>query len=667
MWTSWSQMGPKMKIEKIEMLNWRPFYGSQSLDLDTTAKSPYVWIHGDNMRGKTSILNAVKWCLYGRTEDSGVRRPRHLNLNKRAARAGQFNMSVKLYMEHEKRTYELERQAQWRAAPIDDSAGEENLHLRVDGQIVSAEDAAKAIQSLLHEDISQFYLFDGEMIREYQERLTSERDAEFVRGAIERIVGLPAVRRGADDLAHLADLAQSEVQKRLRKEKAYEKLSDELDLIEDNLNAAKRDAAELEEQRENIDSEIATLEGRLQQYDGIRERLVQRDQWRDQMVSHRVDRADLVARLQDGIRDRWWFAAFDRIRMRRQELDADYERRVEAMAQRRLIEDRIAELKKSVKGKSCPLCGQPITADHKAHVDKQIEKLEGRLGDDEMIQGQADEALRVNLMGVSDPLTAQLFEWSRNIATLDVKIAQLETRTAEIDAEIREGDQAQAADLQQKIDRFKDRLRDVRAKLEEANQRRDAAESERREKRKKIPELPGGDRPRRRLDILTALASTLDEAVASFRDEVRSDVHLATNDLFRRFISEPDFTGTEIDAAYLVTILDKDKSPVQPSMAAAQVAALSFIGGLKKTAVREGPLMIDTPLARFDLRHRDRLVAEMSALGSQVILLLQPGEFDRERYWEAIGSKVAREYTLERVSDQESRIVPGFAQEALSR
>ena len=57
-----------MNIDRVELLNFGPYFGSQSVSLGVGAQ-PLVVIHGENMSGKTSFLNALRWGLYGIARD----------------------------------------------------------------------------------------------------------------------------------------------------------------------------------------------------------------------------------------------------------------------------------------------------------------------------------------------------------------------------------------------------------------------------------------------------------------------------------------------------------------------------------------------------------------------------------------------------------------------
>lgn len=54
-----------MKFHRVEVENWRPFKGSSAMDISATGERPITLVFGKNGGGKTSMLTAIYWCLYG--------------------------------------------------------------------------------------------------------------------------------------------------------------------------------------------------------------------------------------------------------------------------------------------------------------------------------------------------------------------------------------------------------------------------------------------------------------------------------------------------------------------------------------------------------------------------------------------------------------------------
>ena len=54
---------------RLEIENWRQYNGKQSIDFSTDPKKHLTVVHAENSVGKTTMLNAIKWCLYGVTPE----------------------------------------------------------------------------------------------------------------------------------------------------------------------------------------------------------------------------------------------------------------------------------------------------------------------------------------------------------------------------------------------------------------------------------------------------------------------------------------------------------------------------------------------------------------------------------------------------------------------
>ena len=65
---------------------------------------------------------------------------------------------------------------------------------------------------------------------------------------------------------------------------------------------------------------------------------------------------------------------------------------------------------------------------------------------------------------------------------------------------------------------------------------------------------------------------------------------------------------------------------------------------------------MDTPFGRLDTRHRENVLRFVPTLGTQVILLVQSGELDRERDLQFVEGVIGREYMLFRDGPTRSHI-----------
>jgi hypothetical protein len=65
-----TRWGTLVKIVRLRLENFGPFMGVHEIDLTVTTTAPVILIHGENERGKTSLANAIRWCLYTGSQGS---------------------------------------------------------------------------------------------------------------------------------------------------------------------------------------------------------------------------------------------------------------------------------------------------------------------------------------------------------------------------------------------------------------------------------------------------------------------------------------------------------------------------------------------------------------------------------------------------------------------
>ena len=54
-----------MKLISLRVKDFRRFYGDQEIKFSSDPKKNFTIIHAENGTGKSNLLNAINWCLYG--------------------------------------------------------------------------------------------------------------------------------------------------------------------------------------------------------------------------------------------------------------------------------------------------------------------------------------------------------------------------------------------------------------------------------------------------------------------------------------------------------------------------------------------------------------------------------------------------------------------------
>ncbi|MDU9629766.1 AAA family ATPase [Escherichia coli] len=246
-----------MKLIRLEINNFRQFYGKQSIDFAVDPEHGVTLIHGENNGGKTALLNALRWCLYEETTEN-LLDPKNL-LNKHAESQGKNTFSVSIQLEHENRLLDVRRIQ-------DKNNGSSNLHVYeiIDGCYAekAEENPNTLINTFLPKEMSQYFFYQGEGTG----TLSSQNDFSHIKDAIEKVLGLTVAKT---TLRHLSAV-KSSYQKDL---KQYD-TNNEIDILltnKDNLaSSLERDKMLLEKiqrELEVAEKEYENQIGKLARFD----------------------------------------------------------------------------------------------------------------------------------------------------------------------------------------------------------------------------------------------------------------------------------------------------------------------------------------------------------------------------------------------------------------
>ena len=258
-----------MKFLKLIVKNFMPYKGQQTINFPTDPSRNVLVVFGDNMRGKTSILNAIRWGLYGKAFS---RHKAIIGLDKiinfEALQEGESEFSVEISFEAGNHTYELIRSAKKKshvARPENSSDYEECVYLKRDGVAIAGNKIEPEINLYAPEQVSRFFLFDGELLQEY-EMLLEEGSAtgEAIKAAIEQVLGVPALINGRDDSLTLLKMSEKQQTKDLSKMNDMVRLADQQRLLQEMEDVKVRDLETTKDQLKKIRNDKSILEDEIE-------------------------------------------------------------------------------------------------------------------------------------------------------------------------------------------------------------------------------------------------------------------------------------------------------------------------------------------------------------------------------------------------------------------
>src|SRR5690606_276280 len=99
-----------------------------------------------------------------------------------------------------------------------------NVHLTKDGAAVSGDQVRPEIDQIAPEQISRFFLFDGELLQEYESLLIEgSEEGRQIKDAIEDVLGVPALIKGRAELGSILKQATKSQTQELQQVQGLEK------------------------------------------------------------------------------------------------------------------------------------------------------------------------------------------------------------------------------------------------------------------------------------------------------------------------------------------------------------------------------------------------------------------------------------------------------------
>lgn len=191
-----------MILERLVLENFRQFKGRQEIVFSDNRERNVTIVHAENGFGKTTILKALLWALYGKDGlKDDFEKPDnilHEGLALNAKDPSSVAATVQLTFKHGDNRYILNRRLTLAQQNLDSRQTDLTLTVMQDGQTFPEPRPQQRIQNIVPTGISGFLFFNGERIN----YLAEERNSGQITEAIQQMLGLKLLRTTIDDLRH---------------------------------------------------------------------------------------------------------------------------------------------------------------------------------------------------------------------------------------------------------------------------------------------------------------------------------------------------------------------------------------------------------------------------------------------------------------------------------
>lgn len=657
-----------MKLQEIVIQNFMPYKGEQKIEFPQHDTQNVMLLFGDNMRGKTSFLNSIRWGFYGLALGRHMRLIPRLNLiNSVAASEGDWSMSIKLKFCHEGKQYELRRQLNKKehvSIPRNDGDFEESIGLKIDNQVINGDSIINEINQVTPEEISRFFLFDGELLQEYENLLVEQSEqGEKIKEHIEQALGVPALVNGRNEFSKLLTDARR-IQTRDAKNSSDAKTYAE----QQRVNEAKqvtleKDIQDLEIQQRDVQKQIDDIEEELKNTEAVQRKKYELDALKAQLKKVEEQLAYDADEQRKLFKDAWKDVLFKGVEPLVASLQSKRNSLMTAANNKAVLDSKISELQKSLANPVCPTCTQTIPQQELDGIKTKIEELKAEA---ELSLVNLDDVTDINLQ--IDKLTkvkshnecSRICDLVTKRRKAQVAVIQIETQIDDIQEEIMGFDTEQILRQREKKDRLGNQLFKLESDIKETKIQLNKLSEKQAHISALISKSSGseGQSSTIRVNLYQNLEAVFKAGINELRDALRGQVETFASNAFSQLTTEKTYAGLEINNNYGLSILDHTGNVLKERSAGAeQIVALSLIDGLNKTARKSGPIVMDTPLGRLDPNHRSNVLKYLPKMAEQVVLLVHEGEIDPSRDLSNFAERIGARYQIQRVSATESRIV----------
>ena len=664
-----------MKFLKLELENWSSYRGSgHSVTFATTPKSQITVISAKNGVGKTSILKAFSFVLYGSVNSTIARSTELLKLEDFPSRpaletGAEVLTSVTLTFEHQGVEWQLKRAFTARHG--------QNLNLIVLGPVqtsliqvgkgsgISTERIEDFINdNILNQKVSHFYFFDGVLLEEIQSQLTrkDEISRKLVMTSVENALGLRFLDHLNLNLKACLAKVDSEIAAVQKAARQNETLLAKITSDQEALDAHQKDVENINVLRDGHVKKRNEHDARLLSLDpGTKEKAIERTRLQEELNGLQIEADKAVEAIRREGERAWLSPLAVHLKSRYDSQEAEAEQHRSLRAKKADLETRIAALEASREAKACSLCGHAHGENELAGIESQVQELKKELVSlpkvpsfDESLsfkigrastEGQRVDVVRQTI-AAHDAILVKIATAKRRIGrigdelgnfTENIDVSWEEAQRAEANAGV-EACESSLAEISGKMDVLRSALAGNRAKLTE----NDSVSKKDQDTRK----------------LLDTIRTAIEASFERFRDQMREQVQDKATEHLAVLTSEPEIYGSvEISSDYEIRIKSPEGRVLQITNAGhKQILTTAFVSAMAAVSTEKTPFVMDTALSHLDNENSRQMLEWAKYVDQQVILLVTPKELPQKVAKEVLGAAIGRNYEIEKIGEEESQI-----------
>ena len=646
-----------MHLTKVTLKNYGVYRDKVEFDLTTTPEKPVILIGGTNGAGKTTLFESILIGFYGQSYFNkkttrkeyekflGNKVHRYLGTTA-AADSTSIVVDFKFHHNGEIDDYTVDRT--WFD---NDGRFTEELKIKKNNKRLDSVEESQwqsFIEELIPKGIAKLFFFDGEKIV----KMTEDKNEEIeIKSSFDSLLGLDIVEQLHSDLRIHIMRNMKDDSKSI--DNQYDSLINEKEEIVENLERLENSIREKTHSEEQVSSEIEDFEAKITKIGGGF--ASKREDLRITQSTLTSSRTVLENELKSLLSDSMPFSLIPKqIKSIKNQIKSDSEI-TKKQFEKDILDDKLEKVLAVIDQKTI-WKGVSNESEIKKQLYSKLSKvLDSKkvMKDDVKNMFNFSSLESTNILNLLDHLELSVSKLQKNTLEFDKisdQLDQIKTAlsNAPNDDEVGplisklNGLHKEQGILQNEIDHLEAKVTTQNTYLKMINSKiRNIVEDQYKDK-------SAGTQAK----LAAKVQKVLDEYMLKLKEKKLQQLEVYLLEELQRLLHKENLiTKVTVDKkSFEITLYDKDENAIPKDLLSKgeqQMFATGVLLALAKTSGKPLPFMIDTPLARLDVSHRDNMIEKFFPYASHQVVIFSTDSEISEQYYQQLLPNLSRSYAME--------------------
>ncbi|MDE2665976.1 MAG: AAA family ATPase [Acidobacteriota bacterium] len=650
-----------MILEEIRLTNFRCFFGENVIKFSTDPDSNVTLIYAENGVGKTTLLNALLWCFYGKTTERFEKREDILNYD--AEKEGRTIASVEVLFEHNDKDYSAKR---YFGADLNRTF----VISRIDqGSRINISPPDVFINTVIAQNMASHFLFDGE----HAEVFLGEGNRDSIKDAVRDILGCSLIETAITDLRAVMGQFRRQIPSTPAKTPNAATLNSRDDELTIKIEEYEKEVKRSEKQLQTTQMQIDDIAEKLRNSSAAKELQLSRDHEEGGLKRTQARQRGAANEVYK------WLGENGRAIVSKKITEETFDFLDDKKHRGRIPSPYNEEFVKDILQEETCICGAHLEPGSPAaqRVARLLDKAANQVVRDRITKVRARIS---NLKSERAKAVHRLTGAKSRLAEANRDIGLIESRLGEISMKLKGVNLEDIASREKRRTELLSELRVINRRIGFRRNDIRNAEAEKKIIHNKIKELAQQDQQTaiyaKRIKLCESIKDTLESDMADEEKRARKALRIWISEILADTAHK--VLTLKMTNDYVISLVDSEEMELPKSSGENQLLGIAFTAALVKFAkVRQNatcswllpgtiaPLVLDSPFGQLDEAYRTTIAKKIPQMARQVVLLLSRSQ-GSQKVLEVLEDHVGAEFLLVRHNKepignrpQESRYLKG--------